>query len=88
MLAETDCLNIINEVKMANVSSTGRFSTVSAKDPLQISLLKPLQVNVISRLLTPMIISTAVGDESEHRSSTTRLIQSRYWNKELGEKEC
>lgn len=74
---------VINKV-MANVTrSTGKFSTLLACDPLHMSLLKPRQVIVISRLLGPMRISTAVGEESAHLSSTTRLIQSRYWNKEL-----
>lgn len=61
----------------------GDFRIGILKEPLQISLLKALQVIVISRRLTPIRISTAVGEESAHLSRTTRLMQSRYWNKEL-----
>lgn len=71
-------------MKVTKVASRVAASTVIglakmvASAPLQRSLLKPRQVMAISRRLMPMRISTAVGDESAHLSSTTRLIQSRY----------
>lgn len=75
---KNDCLNVIIEVIIAIMYIIGVLSKAFLIELLQISLLKPRQVNVISLLLMPIKISTAVGDESEQRSSTTLLIQSRY----------
>lgn len=74
----------MTKARTATESAKGKFNeAMMDRDPLQMSRLKPRQVSVISRRLTPIRISTAVGDESAQRSSTTRLTQSRYWNKEL-----
>lgn len=76
-------MSVINELRITIVSKIGELTMACFREPLQMSLLKPLHVNVISRRLIPMMISTAVGDESAHLSKTTRLMQSLYWNKEL-----
>lgn len=74
-----------NEANSASAVSTGQLSALDAiaRAPLQMSRLNPRQVSVISRRLAPISTSTAACDESAHRSSTTRLMQSRYWNNEL-----
>lgn len=77
-MAKVVCFNVMKETIRTNARRIGMLSALRAAEPLQMSLLKPRQVRVISRRLTPIKISTAVGEESAHLSSTTLLIQSRY----------
>lgn len=65
--------------------SVGELGAANLGAALQTSLLVLRQLKVISRLRWPMRISTAMVEESAQRSSTTRLMQSRYWKRELQE---
>ena len=64
-------------------TSSGLEPSRELRAPLHRSLLKLRQVMNNSRRRAPIRMSTAAGDESEQRSSTTRLMQSLCWSSEL-----
>ena len=76
-------LRLSRSVAASETRPSNRGLEASAAAPLHKSRLKPRQVRTISRRRKPIRTSTAAGDESAHRSSTTRLMQSLYWNSEL-----